>query len=39
MNTSILPFALASWQVGVGAVILLGLVVLVLVISAFFMTF
>ena len=38
MNTSILPLALASWQVGVGAVILLGLVVLILVISAFFMT-
>ena len=38
MNISTFPLALAGWQVGVIAVLLLALVVLVLVISAFFMT-
>lgn len=38
MNTSIIPLALAGWQLGVAAVLVLALIVLVLVISAFFMT-
>lgn len=38
MNTSTLSLALASWQIGFGAVLLLVLVVLALVVSAFFMT-
>ena len=38
MNISTLPLALASWQVGFFAVLALVLLVLVLVISAFFMT-
>ncbi|MGK0177149.1 MAG: hypothetical protein ACI91V_001026 [Lentimonas sp.] len=37
MNTSILPLALAPWQLGLGALLLLVLTVLVLVLSAFFM--
>ena len=38
MNTSIIHLALAGWQLGVAAVLVLALIVLVLVISAFFMT-
>lgn len=38
MNIPNLPLALAPWQLGLGAVLLIVLVVLVLVISAFFMT-
>jgi uncharacterized protein YqfA (UPF0365 family) len=38
MNTSILPLALAGWQLGAAAILALIILVLVLVIATFFMT-
>lgn len=38
MNTSILPLALAGWQLGAAAILALIILVLVLVVATFFMT-